>query len=113
MKKYINFILVLVLFSVSDVYASSFTCQGLKTIDYLQKIFDLIKIIGPILVVLFGAFDYLKSIFSSNDDTLSKTNQRLMKRLIASFLIFILPSLLSIVLNFAGDRYGADMCGIK
>ena len=90
-----------------------FTCSGLKTIEWLQKLFDLIKIIGPILVVLFSAYDYLKSIFSSNDDALTKTNQRFIKRVIAAALIFLLPALLSIILNFVGDRFGADICGIK
>ena len=90
-----------------------FTCSGLKTIEWLQKLFDLIKIIGPILVVLFSAYDYLKSIFSLNDDALTKTNQRFIKRVIAAVLIFLLPALLSIILNFVGDRFGADICGIK
>ena len=88
-------------------------CSQLQTIKWFQKMFDYVKIIAPVLVLILSSVDYLKAIFSSQEDSMKKTNSRFIKRLIAAVLLFILPALLSFILNMTGDNFGNDLCGIK
>lgn len=96
-----------------DDETPSMGCSQLQTIKWFQKMFDYVKILAPILVIILSAVDYTKSIFSSSEDSMKKTNSRFVKRVIAAVLLFILPALLSFILNLTGENFGNDLCGIK
>lgn len=68
----------------------------------LQKILNYIKILGPSLAVICSALDFTKAIVSSNNDSMKKTQQKLINRIIAVALLFLIPTLTEVVLEMVG-----------
>lgn len=68
----------------------------------LQKILNYIKILGPSLAVIYSALDFTKAIVSSNNDSMKKTQQKLINRIIAVVLLFLIPTLTEVVLEMVG-----------
>lgn len=73
-----------------------------NTLMFLGKILFIIKIIVPILLIVFGAIDFGKSIASSNQDSLSKAAKMLVIRVICGLVIFFIPT----IVNFAFELVG-------
>lgn len=78
----------------------------------LQKILNYIRIIGPFLVLLLSSIDYLKAIFSSDDETLSKTHKKFIVRLVLAASLFVLPTIVSVLLNVLGLTSN-EICGLQ
>lgn len=78
----------------------------------LQKLLDYARIIGPFLVLILSSLDYLKAVFSSDDDSVKKANQKLIARLVLIVVLFILPMLVSILLNILGFT-SHEVCGLQ
>ena len=68
----------------------------------LQKILNYIRVIGPFLVLILSSLDYVKAIFSSDDESLSKAHKKLITRLVLAASLFVLPTLVSVLLNVLG-----------
>ncbi len=68
----------------------------------LQQILNYVKILGPILVVILSSLDFAKSIISSDDDHMKKAERKLVIRLILAVAIFLIPTLVSVLLNVFG-----------
>lgn len=78
----------------------------------IQTIFNMIKIVAPILVIVLGAFDFGKAVIASDQDALKKAQSSFMKRLIAAIALFFLPTLINMLLKMINA--GIDpTCGIK
>ena len=78
----------------------------------LQKLLDYARIIGPFLVLILSSLDYLKAVFSSDDDSVKKANQKLIARLVLIVVLFILPMLVSTLLNILGFT-SHEVCGLQ
>lgn len=68
----------------------------------LNKIFDYVKIIGPILVVVLSSIDFLKVILNGDDDAMKKAQKKLGVRLILAALLFFIPLLVQAMLSWFG-----------
>ena len=66
----------------------------------LVTILNYIKVIGPILVVLLSAIDFVKAVFSSDDKAIKEAQSKLIIRLIAAIALFLVPTLLQVLLSF-------------
>lgn len=108
-------------FDLSD-YNQPQDCKGIfgdptedeESLAYLiQTILNYIKVIGPILVVLLSSFDFVKVIWTSDDENMKKAQQKLAKRLVAAVLLFLLPLLIEIMFNLINDSIVDPTCGIK
>lgn len=83
--------------------------------DKINFIFDIIKIAGPILAIILGMLDFTKVLVSGDADKEMKTAWKNFKvRLFAAFLLFIIPVILSLLINiFIGDKIGNNpYCGL-
>ncbi len=70
---------------------------------YLQIIFNVIKFIGPILVILFTIKDLLfMTAEQKMDGEIPKIGKKTIKRVIYAALIFFLPILINMILRFIG-----------
>ena len=70
---------------------------------YLQVVFNLIKFAGPILVILFTIKEFVVLIAEQKlDSEMTKVGQKTLKRVIYAILLFFIPSLLNVILDFAG-----------
>ena len=66
----------------------------------LTTILNYIKVIGPILVVLLSAVDFVKAVFSSDDKAIKEAQSKLIIRLIAAIALFLVPTLIQVLLSF-------------
>lgn len=70
---------------------------------YLQQVFNIIRFAGPILVVLLTVYDLIKVVSESKqDEQLKKVGIKTLKRVIYAVLLFVLPTLITIVFNLVG-----------
>lgn len=78
----------------------------------LQKLLDYARVIGPFLVLILSSLDYLKAVFSSDDESIKKANQKLITRLVLVVALFLLPMLVSFLLNILGFT-SHEVCGLQ
>ncbi len=83
-----------------------------KPMLFLGKILSFVKIIVPIVIIVFGVMDFYKAITSSKDDGLSKAVKSLVIRVIAGVCIFLLPGIVQLVLNMVNEwsDYSNNWC---
>ncbi len=72
---------------------------GSRTIDWIFKIIRIVRYAVPALLVILSILDYIKAIASDSDDEVKKTNGKVVKRMIAAALVFLVPFLLEFILN--------------
>lgn len=72
----------------------------LSLILYVKKIIDLIRIVVPIALILMCTIDFAKMVL--NPDEKSSIPQ-IMKRILAAMLIFFVPTMVNILLEWAGE----------
>ena len=67
------------------------------------------KIVIPILLIVMGSLDFGKAVVAQKDDEIKKASKSLAMRAVAAVIIFILPSVIMMVINWAMDISGTDM----
>lgn len=79
----------------------------------LQKIFNYIRIFGIFLTIVLGAFDFTKSVISSDYDSLKKSQVRLVYRIMGIVALLLLPMLINFLLGlFISGSFTDFSCGI-
>lgn len=85
-----------------------------KSVAYLlQKFFDYIKIIGPILVIILSGYDFAKNALSPDADKMKKATSKLVTRLLCAVGLFFVPILTSFIINLINNTSYEQTCGIK
>ena len=100
--------------------ASKLECAGLlgsvtnpdEPAYYISMAFNIIKYLSTLILIVFTIVDYIKAVVSKDDEELSKTNTRFVKRFIFAIIIFVLPSLIIMVLEWGGLINDPSICGI-
>ena len=72
-----------------------------------------IKILGPILVVILSSMDFVKAIIASDDESMKKAEKKLMIRLVLAVALFLIPTLVSVMLNIFGYTADGQLCLLK
>lgn len=85
----------------TDTVLGSVDCEE-SVAWLLQKILNYIKVLGPSLAIVLSAIDFTKVIVSSNNDSMKKTQQKFINRLIAAVLLFFIPTLTEVILKVIG-----------
>ncbi len=78
----------------------------------LQQVLNYIRILGPILVVILSSMDFAKSIMANDDDSMKKAQKKLMIRLILAVALFLVPTLVTVLLNIFGITTN-ETCGLQ
>lgn len=78
----------------------------------LQKVFNYVKVIGPILVVILSSIDFLKVIFNGDDDAMKKAQKKLATRLVLAAALFFIPTIVQALLRMFGITANPT-CGIN
>lgn len=71
--------------------------EVLKIIRIVKLVITLIKVIVPIILIITGMIDYTKA--TGDGESLSKTNQLFVKKIIAAVIIFFIPTFVNIIFN--------------
>lgn len=107
-KTIMPYLIILFIFflGINFVYASTTaklnfceyagTIRVMKIIGYLITI---IKIVVPILIIAFAMMDLTKVLISGKTEDLSKITVMVIKRIIAGFIIFLIPTLMNYIFN--------------
>ncbi|HIR59216.1 MAG TPA: hypothetical protein IAB38_04120 [Candidatus Onthousia excrementipullorum] len=66
----------------------------------LNIILNYIKIIGPILVVLLSAIDFIKAVVGTDEKAMKEAQSKLVIRLVAALCLFLVPTLVQLLLSF-------------
>ncbi len=66
----------------------------------LNTILNYIKVIGPVLVVLLSAIDFIKAIFGFDEKAMKEAQNKLIIRLVAALALFLIPTLVQLLLSF-------------
>ena len=89
-----------------DINSTTIDCPDIFNMEegglgwLLTTILNYIKVIGPILVVLLSAVDFVKAVFSSDDKAIKEAQSKLIIRLIAAIALFLVPTLIQVLLSF-------------
>lgn len=97
------FLILIALFIFSpSVYADSLDCEAWGDVRQdFQNIFDFCKIVIPLLIIGFSAYDFIKAITNKDDKGVKKAFTKLMKRLVYAVIFYFLPVILNFVLELA------------
>lgn len=82
------------------------TCNALlgeETVTFVNEIMKWIRIIVPILLIIFGVIDFTSAVFSSKDDDVVKIRKRFIMRILAAILVFLSPILINLLLSIANE----------
>ena len=89
-----------------------YTCEQLlgdDVVKLLEKIFVIIRILTPILLIVFTMIDYTKAI-AAGEDEIKNATTKFIKRSIAAILIFLAPTLIEFIMDVTGISDGT--CGL-
>lgn len=95
------------LFQIGIGGASGGACQGLEPLVRIIKgLIKYIAIIIPIALMVYGIIDLGKAVIASDEKEVKAAQSRLIKRVIYAVVIFLVPALVSLVMNIVA--LGAD-----
>ena len=94
-----------------SILASNTSCTGYfgsasdgkSLMGIIVRIFDMIKISVPIILLIMTTLDFSKVVFTDSKDAMEKAKKNFTKRAIIAVVIFFIPVLLEIVLNYVND----------
>jgi len=73
---------------------------------------NIIKVVGPILVILLSSIDFIRVIVKSDDEAMNGAIKKLAYRLILAALLFFLPTITNTILNIF-NLQSDSTCGIE
>ncbi len=76
----------------------------------LQEVFDVIKLLVPVLLIVLTVVEFTKAVTSGKNDAIQVAFKHTVTRLIVGFLIFLLPTLIDFIMELLGLY---DTCGIS
>lgn len=84
---------------------------GTEFNNILQEIFTIIKIAVPILVIVLCSVDIARAVTAQDDKAVKEALSSSIKRIIIGVVVFFVPTLINVLLEFAGNISGT--CGIE
>lgn len=70
-----------------------------KDYEVFHNIYNILRVIAPILVILFGTLDYAKAVIASDVEKMEKSKKQFPKRLILLVLFIMVPFIISFLIN--------------
>ena len=129
-KKYLLFLLVIMVIGVNRTYAMNINysqnslinilevgCNDLfdqSLIDLLKDILKYPRLIVPILVIGLGLIDLGKAVMASKEDEMKKAQKTFIKRVIIGVAFFFIPALVNILMWLANIVWNGmyPTCGL-
>lgn len=68
----------------------------------VQLALNIVKVAGPILVVLLSSIDFIMVIVKSDSEAFAKAQKKLITRLILAILLFVIPVIVEVLLGVFG-----------
>ena len=100
---------------IKDKYIGNLTCSGANKFyfpkllpDFTKTLYNFIKLLIPIILIIKGMMDMLKATSSSKEDEMKKAQKKFIQRLIAGLCGFILFILVETIVGWIDDKTGND-----
>lgn len=81
-------------------------CQSGSTlvnvIAIVRLVMSIICVAVPIIMILMGTIDLFKAVTAGKDDDIKKKQKALITRIIAGVLVFLVPTIVSVLMNLIG-----------
>jgi len=75
------------------------------TFPYLvHTIITIIKIVVPILLIIFGMLDLGKAVIAAKEDEIKKGQQTFIKRAVAAVIVFFVIQVVQLIVGFVSNR---------
>lgn len=77
---------------------------------FIGRIFSVIKILIPLLIIGFGVWDFFRAVVAAKDDEIKKSMKSLIMRVISGIIIFFIPAIIHFVFRLIDewDNYESD-----
>lgn len=103
---------LLFFFSISFAEAANTYQKVLCGSDYIpyaipqtvKIIYSILKIVTPIIIIVFGMIDFLKAVMAQKEDEMKKGQQTFVKRLIMGALVFLVFFFVEIIIGFVAPK---------
>ena len=103
---------LLFFFSISFAEAANTYQKVLCGSDYIpyaipqtvKIIYSILKIVTPIIIIVFGMIDFLKAVMAQKEDEMKKGQQTFVKRLIMGALVFLAFFFVEIIIGFVAPK---------
>lgn len=76
--------------------------QTLVNIMYFAL--TIIQWVVPVLLILWGTIDLVKSVVAGKEDDIKKNQKTLVRRIISAVIVFLIPAMVSILLGLIGTE---------
>ena len=77
--------------------------QDIKNLlSVIKKIYNLIRIATPIILVIMGSIDFLKAVISQKEDDIVKNRKKFITRIFLAILVFMVLSIFELVTSILG-----------
>lgn len=103
----VNFLADDVVCTMSD--GSSVTFPG-QLVGILRLAINLIKIVVPILLIIWGMLDLGKAVMAQKEDEIKKGQQTFIKRLVAAAIVFFVVVVVELVISLVAGDEGVMSC---
>lgn len=74
----------------------------------LSVLYNIIQIAIPIILVILGSIDFMKSVSAGKEDEMKKGQQLFIKRLISAVLVFLVFLIVKLVISLVADDEKTD-----
>lgn len=99
----------------SDLFDSA-SEDGESLSSLVNQVLSYVRIIVPILIILLGSLDFAKAVIASKEEDMKKAQATFVKRLAAGLVVFLVPTLVTIIMNLADiawEGQGYTSCGVE
>ena len=105
LKRIIVFLFISYFVMIPNVYAVSYNniCNNSDVLSAFRiagVIISIIKIVIPLLIIIYGMIDFGKVVISKDDKEINKSTGRLIKRIIAGVLIYFIPTIVLALFDY-------------
>lgn len=76
--------------------------------DLVQLVMKVICILVPIVMIVLGTFDLFKAVTAGKEEDIKKKQKALITRLIAGVLVFLVPTIVSLLTSLMGTEDWKD-----
>ena len=85
------------------MYVLDFVCNNmLAVLDVARFALTAIQYVVPVLLILWGTIDLLKSVIAGKEDDIKKNQKVLIRRIISGVLVFFIPLFVKVILGLVG-----------
>lgn len=95
---------------------SEFCSEMAELVQIIGYVILIFKVAIPLLIIAFGVFDFGKAVVAEKEDEIKKQTKRLIMRVVAGIIIFMVPSIITWIFdalsgyNSIEDKANFDNC---